>query len=87
MTLETTHFGRVHVEARAIDDRLLVKMRAPTAEAIDVMSAYGADVRSAIELLGWSVDDVSYEVDPHAGRAAQAVIDHVLSAGSVDREL
>jgi hypothetical protein len=87
MTLDTTHFGRVHVEARAIDNRLLVKLRAPTADAVEVMSAYGAEVRAAIELLGWSVDDVNYEIDPHAGRAAQAVIDHVLAAGSVDREL
>lgn len=87
MTLETTHFGRVRVEARAVDDRLLVKLQAPTADAVEVLSAYGQDVRAAIERLGWQVDDIGYEIDAQAGRAAQAVIDHVLSTGSVDREL
>jgi hypothetical protein len=87
MTLETTHFGRVHVEARAIDNRLLVKLRAPTAAAVDAMSAYGEDVRAAIELLGWAVDDVSYEIVANAGCPARVIVDHVLSSGSMDREL
>jgi hypothetical protein len=86
MTLDTTHFGRVQVEARAVDSRIIVKLRAPTADAVEMMSAYGADVRAAIEQLGWSVDEVAYEI-ADGGRAAQAVVDHVLSSGSVDREL
>ena len=87
MTLETTHFGRVRVEARALDERILVKLQASTAAAVETMSAYGADVRAAIERLGWQVDEVAYEVETDPARAAQAVIDHVLAAGSVDREL
>jgi hypothetical protein len=86
MTLDTTHFGRVQVEARAVDNRLIVKLRAPTADAVDVLSAYGTEVRAAIEQLGWSVDELTYELAEPA-RAARAVVDHVLSAGSVDQEL
>ncbi len=87
MTLDTTHFGRVRVEARAVDSRLIVKFGVPDGDAVSALSAYGADVRAAIESLGWSVDEVRYELDaPHAS-AAQAVIEHVLSAGTVDREL
>jgi hypothetical protein len=87
MTLDTTHFGRVHVEARAVDSRLTVTLSAPTRDAVDVLSAYGSDVRSAIERLGWSVDDLRYELSaPHAG-AAQSVVQHVLSAGTVDQEM
>lgn len=87
MTLDTTHFGRVHVEARAVDSRLMVRLRASTSEAVEVMSAYGADVRAAIEQLGWAVDEIRYEIDPQGGRAAHEVVKHVLSAGSVDQEL
>jgi hypothetical protein len=87
MTLDTTHFGRVRVEARAVDSRLIVRLSAATADAIDTLSAYGSDVRGALEQLGWSVDDVRYEIDaPNAG-AAHAVVQHVLSSGTVDREL
>jgi hypothetical protein len=87
MTLDTTHFGRVHVEARAVDSRLMVRLSAATHEAVDVMSAYGADVRAAIEQLGWAVDEIRYEVQPDAARAAHEVVKHVLSTGSVDQEL
>ena len=87
MTLDTTHFGRVHVEARAVDSRLMVKMSAASSDAVEVLSAYGADVRAAIERLGWAVDDIRYEITaPHTG-AAQSVVHHVLSAGTVDQEL
>ena len=87
MTLDTTHFGRVHVEARAVDSRLTVTMSAPSRDAVEVLSAYGQDVRAAIERLGWAVDDIRYELEaPHAG-AAQSVVQHVLSAGTVDQEL
>jgi hypothetical protein len=87
MTLDTTHFGRVRVEARAVDDRLIVKLSAPHAEAVETLAGYGAEVRAAIGQLGWNVDDVRYEIEaPHAS-AAQAVVSHVLSAGSVDREI
>jgi hypothetical protein len=87
MTLDTTHFGRVHVEARAVDNRLMVRLSAATSEAIEVMSAYGADVRAAIETLGWAVDEIRYEIAPQGVRAAHEVVKHVLSAGSVDQEL
>jgi hypothetical protein len=86
MTLDTTHFGRVRVEARALDNRLIVKLQAPTADAVEMMSAYGGEVRTAIEQLGWQVDEVAYELSTTSGSAARAVIDHVLSTGSVDRE-
>jgi hypothetical protein len=87
MTLDTTHFGRVRVEARAVDGRLIVKLGAATADAVDTLSAYGTHVRGALEQLGWAVDDVRYEIDAPNSGAAHAVVQHVLSAGTVDREL
>jgi len=87
MTLDTTHFGRVRVEARAVDSRLMVRLSAATNDAVEVMSAYGADVRAAIEQLGWAVDEICYEVQPDGARVAHEVVKHVLSAGSVDQEL
>jgi hypothetical protein len=87
MTLDTTHFGRVQVEARAVDSRLTVTLSAPARDAVEVLSAYGSDVRSALERLGWAVDDLRYEISaPHSG-AAQSVVQHVLSAGTVDQEM
>jgi hypothetical protein len=87
MTLDTTHFGRVHVEARAVDSRLTVTLRAPSRDAVDVLSAYGPDVRAAIERLGWAVDDLRYELTTPTAGAAQSVVQHVLSAGTVDQEM
>lgn len=87
MTLDTTHFGRVHVEARAVDSRLMVRLGVATQDAVEVMSAYGQDVRAALETLGWAVDEIRYEVDSQGARAAHEVVKHVLSAGSVDQEL
>ncbi len=87
MTLDTTHFGRVRVEARAVDNRLIVKLGATTAGAVDALASHGRDVRAALEQLGWAVDEVRYEIGaPNAG-AAHAVVQHVLSAGTVDQEL
>jgi hypothetical protein len=87
MSLETAHFGRVQVEARAVDSRIIVRIGAGTADAVETLSAYGQDVRAAIERLGWSVDEIHYEIDARPEGAAHQVINHVLSAGSVDREL
>jgi len=87
MSLDTTHFGRVHVEARAVDNRLIVKLSAASADAVEVLSSYGKEVRAAIEQLGWAVDEVRYDLGASRESAAQAVVKHVLSAGSVDREL
>jgi len=87
MTLDTTHFGRVHVEARAVDSRIIVKLGAERADAVETLASYGADVRAAIEQLGWAVDEVRYELEaPHAS-AAHEVVKHVLAAGTIDREL
>jgi hypothetical protein len=87
MTLDTTHFGRVHVEARAVDSRIIVTMSAANADAVEVLSSYGEDVRTAISQLGWAVDEVRYQLEaPHAGPAHE-IVRHVLSAGTVDREL
>jgi hypothetical protein len=65
----------------------MIKLQAPGADAVESMAAYGDDVRAAIEQLGWQVDEVRYEIDAQGGGSAQAVVNHVLSAGSVDREL
>ena len=87
MTLDTTHFGRVHVEARAVDSRIIVKLGAESADAVETLASYGQDVRAAIEQLGWAVDEVRYELEaPHAS-AAHEVVKHVLATGTVDREL
>lgn len=86
MTLDTTHFGRVHVEARAVDSRLMVTLSAGTADAVEQLSAYGSDVRGAIERLGWAVDEVRYLIGGAQSEAAKSVVQQVLSSGSVDRE-
>lgn len=87
MSLDTAHFGRVQVEARAVDSRIIVRIGAGTADAVETLSAYGQDVRGAIERLGWSVDEIRYDIDARPQAVAHQVLNHVLSAGSVDREL
>jgi hypothetical protein len=84
MTLDTQSFGALQVEARALDNRLIVKFTGQSPEALQSLSAYGAEVHDLATRLGWNVEAVTYEHEPSPVRAARHVIDHVLAAGTVD---
>jgi len=85
MTFDTQTLGPLQVEARALDNRLIITFTGQTAEAATELSAYSGEVRQLASRLGWNVEGVGYEYGSE-GRAARQIIDHVLSAGSVDME-
>jgi hypothetical protein len=86
MTLDTKTFGSLQVEARALDNRLVITFTGQSSEAASDLSTYGGEVKQLASRLGWNVEGVGYEYG-REGRAARQIINHVLSAGTVDMEL
>lgn len=87
MSFSTETFGAIQIEAKAIDQRLVVTLTGESAAAIDTLAAHENEVRRAAERLGWAVEVISYDVTPQVARAARDVVDHVLSTGTVNRLL
>jgi hypothetical protein len=85
MTLDTQTFGPLQVEARALDNRLVITFTGQSPESATDLASYSGEVRQLASRLGWNVEGVGYEYGP-TGRAARQIIDHVLSAGTVDME-
>lgn len=86
MTLDTQSFGPLQVEARALDNRLAITFTGQSPEAATDLASYSGEVRQLASRLGWNVETVGYEYG-RTGRAARQIIDHVLTAGTVDVEL
>jgi hypothetical protein len=86
MTLDTQTFGPLQVEARALDSRLVITFTGQSPESASDLASYSGEVRQLASRLGWNVEGVGYEYG-REGRAARQIIDHVLSAGTVDMEL
>jgi len=85
MTLRTQSFGQVQVEARALDNRLVVTFTGEAATSAEDLGTYKEEVRGLLARLGWSVEGIGYQLDPQPGRAARHIIDHVLLAGTIDK--
>lgn len=87
MTLKTESFGQVRIDARALDNRLVVTFTGETAASAEELSARGHELRDLLKRLGWNVEGIGYELSATPGRAARHIIDHVLAAGTVDMVL
>jgi hypothetical protein len=84
MTLKTESFGQVRIDARALENRLVVTFASESPRAADGLASHGDELRDLLQRLGWNVEGIAYELDAQPGRAARSIIDHVLSAGTVD---
>ena len=84
MSLRTESFGQVRIDARALDNRLVVTFTGESPRSADELASYGAELRTLLKRLGWNVEGVGYELDAQPGRAARQIIDHVLASGTVD---
>jgi len=87
MTLDTETLGPLQIEARALNDRLMIRFTGQSAEAAAQLAPYGRDVEELAARLGWTVDGVEYEYTHGHARAASQIIRHVLSAGTIDSVL
>ena len=84
MTLRTETLGRVEVMAQAVGQRLTIALTAESASASDALAKHADEVRELVGRLGWQVEAVRYDVDTERARAADHIVRHVLSAGTVD---
>jgi hypothetical protein len=84
MTLRTQTLGRVEVMAQAVGQRLTIALTAESASASDSLAQHADEVRELIGRLGWQVESIRYDVDGERARAADHIVRHVLSAGTVD---
>jgi hypothetical protein len=84
MTVQTQSFGRLRIEASALDNRLIVNFTGQSPQGAAELSEYRDEVRDLLGRLGWNVEAIGYELDGRPTTAARHVIDHVLSAGTVN---
>lgn len=87
MTLDTQALGPLQIEARALDNRLVITFVGRSPEAAAELAPYGSDIRDLASRLGWTVEGVGYEYATGQARAARQIIRHVLAAGTVDTVL
>lgn len=87
MTLDTHALGPLQIEARALDNRLVITFVGRSPEAAAELAPYGRDIRDLATRLGWTVEGVGYEYATGQARAARQIIRHVLAAGTVDTVL
>jgi hypothetical protein len=84
MSLRTDSFGQVRIDAKALDNRLVISFTAEAPSSADDLSAYGSDLRELLRRLGWNVEGIGYQLGSPTERASRQIIQHVLSAGTVD---
>ena len=84
MTLRTETLGRVEVLAQAVGQRLTIALTAESTSASDALAKHADEVRELVGRLGWQVEAIHYDVDTERARAADHIVRHVLSAGTVD---
>jgi hypothetical protein len=87
MTLRTESLGQVRVDARALDNRLVVTFTGESATGAGELAAHGDELRDLLKRLGWNIEGIGYELSTSPQRAARHIIDHVLAAGTVDMVL
>lgn len=84
MTLATPRLGEIRIEAKSVDERIAVAIDAGTPTAVEALATRETAVRELLAQLGWAVETVAYGVNVPPDRAARRIVDHVLSAGTVD---
>jgi hypothetical protein len=84
MTLDTPRLREIRIEAKSVDERIVVAIDASTPRAVEALAAREPEVREMLARLGWAVEAVSYGVNVPPDRAARRIVDHVLAAWTVD---
>jgi hypothetical protein len=87
MTLDTETLGPLQIEARSLNERLVIRFTGRSAQAAAHLAPYGRDVEQLAARLGWAVDGVEYEYASGSARAATQIIRHVLNSETIDSVL
>jgi len=84
MTLETPQLKQVRIEAKSVGERLAVAIDVAVPHGVEALAKREGEVRELLTRLGWSVEAVSYGINVPPDRAARRIVEHVLTAGTVD---
>jgi GGDEF domain-containing protein len=84
MTLRTETLGKVEIVAQSLDTQLTVSIAAQSTDSSDSLATHAQEVRDLLGRLGWNIGGVSYRLTTETGRAAEQIVKHVVSAGSLD---
>ncbi len=85
MSVQTQRFGSVRVRLEALDERLQVTVSSETAAGTAALSESEPQLRALLADMGWHVETLAFHTEDAVRPAAQAIVQHVLLNGSVDR--
>jgi hypothetical protein len=86
-TLDTPSLGPLQIEARLADRHVRIAFGAERTEAAEYLGSHAALLTSALAACGWQVDDIRYSAGSGPGGPLQAVIEHYINEGSLNRLL
>jgi hypothetical protein len=87
MSLRTETLGRIEIVAQSLDTRLSLSISADSTQSTGLLANHVDEVKDLIGRLGWSVDSVAYRVTHEPARAADQIVAHVLTSGTLDAVL
>jgi len=87
--LNTEGFGRVEVSARLVNSHVRVRFASDRDATLDSLAGRQEELRRQLTQLGWVVDEIAYEpkADEDANPVYRAVVDHLVTQGSLDRRV
>ena len=84
-TLDTPSLGPLQIEARLTDRHVRIAFAAERAEAAEYLGSHAALLTSALAACGWQVDDIRYSAGSGPDGPLQAVVEHYINQGSLNR--
>lgn len=84
VSMATRQFGDLQIVVQAVGERLDIGFSGERLQVPEVLGARVGEVHAMAGDLGWQIDAVRYEIQPAQVRAAQHIVEHVLSMDSVD---
>jgi hypothetical protein len=84
VSMATRQFGDLQIVVQAVGERLDIGFSGERLQVPEVLGARVGEVHAIAGDLGWQLDAVRYEIQPAQVRAAQHIVEHVLSMDSVD---
>jgi hypothetical protein len=87
--LNTEGFGGVEVSARLVNSHVRVRFASERSATLDLLASRREELSRHLVGLGWVVDEIAYETKESDERnpAYRAVVDYVVTQGSLDRRV
>lgn len=86
-SLNTEALGAVEVAARVVGEHIRIRVLAQDSSISAILSSYATSLRSALEVGGWTVDEIVYETKTAGDQsgAVRSVVEHVISQDTLNR--